>query len=218
MSRSHRVVAVAFGILVAGCAATAPTTSPRPSAASTSPASPAAVTSGSSNPSPAPASIDVGPLAIELPAGWHVRTSGPNPSGNWTPAWLSPDEVPSDCEPYGQGGQECRAWPISSRVPGGIVVAAREYLNPGSRPPRGGKATTVAGLEARRFSGPADEACGAIGGSRLTRVVIPRVPGTDGWLALDACIAAGAPPASVAAFDSIVHSATLAAAAPSASS
>lgn len=189
-------------LLVAGCAAT---TSPEPSM--TPPASPSSVATTETE------HVSAGPIALDAPAGWHVREGVVNPSGNVTFAYLSPGDLPSECEDTGQG-EVCHPWPISESVPGGIVVAVRLYGMPGSAPPSGGDPITVAGRPARRISGPADEACRAIGGSELIRVVVPAVPGTAGWVAFDACLA-GADAAAEGAFGSIVASTMIVATSPS---
>jgi hypothetical protein len=158
--------------------------------------------------------VIAGPIGLDAPASWHVRAGSLNPSGNVTFAYLSPVEIPSECQDSGQGGV-CQPWPIVQLTPGGIVVAVRLHGLPGSRPPAGGDPMTVAGLAARRLTGPADAGCRAIGGSDLTEIVLPAVPGTNGWVSLDACLAGGDGEAADAAFSTIVGSATIAGSAPS---
>jgi hypothetical protein len=132
-----------------------------------------------------------------------------NPSGNVTFAYLSPLELPSECQETAQGGV-CHPWPVVALVPGGIVVAVRQGGMPGSAAPGGGHPITVGGLPARRIVGSANEGCQAIGGTESITVVLPAVPGTTGWIALDACLAGPNTDAADAAFAAIVASVTIA--------
>jgi hypothetical protein len=163
---------------------------------------------------PAPAMtqpVDAGPLMLDVPADWHVRPSFPNPSGDFAYAFLSTAELPSNCLETASGGV-CHAWPAAPPDPAWIEVAVRLHGNPVSRPPAGGDPITVAGLPARRTSGPADQECLAIGGSRSIVVALEAAPDASGWLSIDACIA-GDDAAAVDTFDAIVATATVGAAA-----
>ena len=202
------VLPLALGalLLIAGCSESAPPPAIAAAKPSATASAPAIRVSGSTAPTRA---VTIGPFSMQIPDAWQTRKGLPNPSGNWTLAWLGPEPPASECESSGGGGV-CHPWPVSTSVPGGILVAVRQNGLPGSVPPSGGAAVTVAGLDARRFSGPADDACTAIGGSRLTRVVIPVVPGAQGWFALDACLGPGIPAATKAAFDAMTSSVSLA--------
>jgi hypothetical protein len=160
--------------------------------------------------------VVAGPLGLDVPSSWHVRMESPNPSGNVAFAFLSPAELPSDCEATGAGGV-CHPWPITELGRGGVVVAVRLHGMPGSRPPTGGDPMTLAGLPARRISGPADSACRSIGGSALTQIVLPAVPNATGWISLDACFEEPNPAPAEAVFDVILESVVVAADAPSSS-
>jgi hypothetical protein len=193
-----------FAALLAGCSA-----APAASATAGATPSPPDIPSASAGATAATRALTIGPFSMQVPTGWRTRQGLPNPSGNWALAWLSPETLAGECATTGQGGV-CHPWPISTSVPGGIVVAVRQYGLPGSKPPADGDEITVGGLGARRLSGPADDACRAIGGSELTRVVMPVVPGAQGWFAIDACVGPEDPAASEAAFDALVASVTLA--------
>ena len=150
-----------------------------------------------------------GPIGFDVPADWHVRPGLPNPSGNVSFSYASPVDLPSDCVDTSQGGV-CYPWPILTLGPGGMVVAVRLGGMPGSQAPSGGQPITVAGLSARRISGSPDEGCQAIGGTGSIKVVLPDVPGTMGWLALDACLGGPDTAAAETAFAAIVASVTIA--------
>ena len=124
-------------------------------------------------------------------------------------AWLSPLELPSECQDSTQGGV-CHPWPVVKLPPGGIVVAVRQNGMPGSRPPAGGRPISVAGLPARRIDAAADVSCQTVGGTESIAVALPAVPGTMGWIALDACLAGPDTRAADAAFAAIVASITIA--------
>jgi len=186
------------------------------SSAPGSPTGTPVLTSAASAAAPAGATqhVDAGLLALEGPAGWHVRRGLPNPGGNFAFAYVSPAPIPSDCRET-SGGGVCQSWPFFRLDPGGIVVAVRLYGRPGSRSPVGGNPITVAGLPDRRISGSADAACRGIGGSQSIDVELPSVPDTSGWSSIDACVAGGDSMgvdlvAADNAFDAIVASATLA--------
>ncbi len=149
--------------------------------------------------------ITAGPVRLAAPAGWHVQPGSLNPSGNVTLAYLSPLELPSECQVTAQGGV-CHAWPALTLGAGAIVVAVRQHGMPGAQAPAGGDLVTVGGLPARRISGSADEECRAIGGTESIAVVLPAVPETTGWIALDACIAGPGAGSAAAAFAAIVAS------------
>ena len=82
--------------------------------------------------------VVAGPVGLDVPASWHVRPGLPNPSGNVAFVYLSPYEVPSECQDTSQGGV-CHAWPLVQLPLGGIVVAVRLHGMPGSRPPADGE-------------------------------------------------------------------------------
>jgi hypothetical protein len=157
--------------------------------------------------------VDTGLVSLAVPSSWHVRRVAPNPSGNWTSAFLSPGGLSSECQTTADGGS-CHPWPLTTTVPGGIVVAVREYGMPGSRAPSGGDPTTVGGVPARRVSGSADSACAVIGGAESIRYVVPTVPGWYGWLAIDACLAGGDMSATEAILATLVASVTIPVAGP----
>ncbi len=199
-------VGVAWAVLLAAGCASAPSSAPSDAA----PASETPVEMASEGPVATASGMQhmvADPIGLDVPAAWNVRHVPPNPSGNVTLAYLGPAELPSNCQETDQGGV-CGPWPITRLAPGGIVVAIRLNGMPGSEPPAGGDQITVGGLSARRISGSADEACQAIGGSELIDVVLPVVPGTDGWMALDACLAGGDVAAAAAAFTAILESVT----------
>jgi hypothetical protein len=197
MTSKRVAVGIACALLLAAGCSSAPPAAPESETPVTT-ASETPVTTASET-----QHVVAGPVGLDAPASWHVRPVPPNPSGNVTFAYLSPVELPSNCEATGQGGV-CHPWPVVQLVPGGIVVAVRKYGMPGSQPPAGGDQITVGGLPARRISGSADEACRAIGGSELIDIVLPSVAGTTGWIALDACVAGGDVAAADAAFDAIL--------------
>jgi hypothetical protein len=191
----------------AGCAATQPTAAGAPSGTPTLASRPALTIP----PSPASSTeLVAGPFALAVPSAWHVRKAGPNPSGNWTLDFLGPAAIPSECRALANGVTECGPWPVGRLDAGGVVVAVRQYGMPGSRPPVGGEASIVAGQAAKTFRGPADTACRAIGGTESTAVVLPAVPGTEGWFSIEACTAGPRTASAEAAFMAIVNSATLA--------
>ena len=194
MTSKHVIVIVACGILLAaGCGS-----APPPAPGSATPATTASETQH----------VIAGPVALDAPASWHVRSGTPNPSGDVTLAFLGPGELPDNCQASGQGGV-CLPWPVIQLVPGGMVVAVRGHGMPGSEPPAGGDPIMVGGLSARRISGSADEACRAIGGSELIAIVVPEVAGTTGWMGIDACLAGGDVAAAKAAFTAIADSVTM---------
>lgn len=199
-------VAIGLAVLFAAGCASAPSDSSAPATPATS------ATAGASASAAASASaterVVAGPVGLDLPTGWHVRPASLNPSGNVTLAFLGPAELASECEEAGEGGV-CHPWPVTRLAPGGIVVAVRLHGMPGSRPPPGGDPVLVGGLQARSISGRADDACQAIGGSKLIDVVLPAVPGTTGWIALDACLAGDEVAAAEAAFAAILASVTI---------
>ncbi len=202
MARSFVVAGICLGaLLAAGCTAASP---PRPSASLAQPTSSAPTTSSTEV-----QHVSAGPVGLDAPAAWHVRPGLANPSGNVTFAWVSPLELPSECQDTAQGGV-CHPWPVVKLPPGGIMVAVRQYGMPGSRPPAGGRSISVGGLPARRFDAAADEACQAVGGTESIAVVLPAVPGTTGWIALDACLAGPDTRAANDAFAAIVTSLTIA--------
>jgi hypothetical protein len=153
--------------------------------------------------------VAAGPIGLDVPAEWHVRPGLLNPGGNVTFSYASPLDLPSECEQT-SGGGVCHPWPIVTLGPGGMVVAVRLGGMPGSQPPTGGQPITVAGLPARRIVGSADAGCRAIGGAQSIAVVVPAVPGTTGWLALDACLAGPDSEAGDAALGAITASVTIA--------
>ena len=185
---------VCGAILVAGC-------SSAPSAGSASVA-PTAIPGQTQH-------VIAGPLALDAPVSWHVRSALPNPTGNVSFAYLSPQALSSDCEISAQGGV-CHPWPVAHLDPGGIVVAVRLHGMPGSMPPVGGEPITVAGLPATRISGSAEVGCRAIGGAAVTDIVLPQVEGASGWVSLDACLAGPDKAAADTAFSAIVESVTIA--------
>jgi hypothetical protein len=148
--------------------------------------------------------VGAGPLDVEIPAGWHTRRGLPNPGGDFALLYMSPVSMPSPCRATGSGEGVCTPWPIFRLAKGEIVAAVRLHAMPGSRPPPGGTPTTVAGLPARRISGPSDEACSAIGGSQSIAIVLPALPGTHAWMSIDACLAVPDPAAADDEFASIV--------------
>ena len=156
-----------------------------------------------------------GPLGLDVPSNWHVRMGTLNPSGNVAFAYLSPADLPSDCEGPAGGPGVCYPWPVTELGAGGVVAAIRLHRMPGSQPPTGGDPVTLAGLPARQTSGPADSACRSIGGSALTQVVLPALPNATGWMSLDACLAGPNPAAAEAVFGVILRSVVIAADAPS---
>ena len=153
--------------------------------------------------------VIAGPLGLDAPVSWHVRSALPNPSGNVSFAYLSPQALSGDCEISAQGGV-CHPWPVVQLDPGGIVVAVRLHGLPGSQPPPGPEPITVAGRPATRISGSADEGCRAIGGPAATDIVLPSVDGASGWVSLDACLAGPDEASADAAFSAIVESVTIA--------
>ena len=96
--------------------------------------------------------VVAGPVGLDVPASWHVRPGLPNPSGNVAFVYLSPYEVPSECQDTSQGGV-CHAWPLVQLPLGGIVVAVRLHGMPGSRPPTDGEPIAVGGRRADRIRG-----------------------------------------------------------------
>jgi hypothetical protein len=190
-----------------GCAPTQPATTGAPSGVPTPSSRPSLTTPPSLASS---TELVAGPFALAIPSAWHVRKVLPNPSGNWTLDFLGPAAIPSECTLLANGVTECRPWPVVRLNAGGIVVAVRQYGMPGSKPPGGGEASIVAGQAARTFQGPADKACRAIGGTSSTAVVLPAVPGSEGWFSFEACAAGPGTAAADAAFMAIVNSATLA--------
>ncbi len=127
-------------------------------------------------------------LSFGYPVGWAARPGSINPSGNVTIVFVGSAALPSDCVETADGGV-CHPWPVMILKPGQIVVAWRDHGMPGSRPPAGGEATTVAGRPATIDRGPADEACAAIGGDGSIAVAVPKAPGQVGWIGVDACVA-----------------------------
>lgn len=198
-TKRHAVALACALLFASGCGA-APSVPPESATAvATASPTPAIATSGTQH-------VVAGPISLDAPAGWHVRPGVIIPSGNFAFDYLSPVELPSECTQTSQGG-ECHPWPILQLAPGGIIVAVRLHGMPRSQPPDGGDPMTVAALPARRLSGPADTACQEIGGSELTEVVLPPVPG--GWMSLDACLAGGDTSAADAALASILASVTM---------
>jgi hypothetical protein len=186
-------------LLAAGCSSAPPSASE-----SAAPASTRAATQH----------VVAGPIGLDAPATWHVRPGLLNPSGNVTFAYLSPPELPSECQDTGQGGV-CHPWPVVQLVPGGLVVAVRQNGMPGSQAPGGGAPIMVGGRPARRIRGPADEGCRAIGGSVSIEIVLPATGDRTGWSALDACLAGPDVSVAEAAFANVVASVDLAGAAAS---
>lgn len=202
MTRTFVVAVLCLGaLLAAGCTSAS---LPQPSPSLTQLASSAPTTSSTEV-----QHVSAGPVGVDVPAASHLRPGLANPSGNVTFAWVSPVELPSECLDTAQGGV-CQPWPVMKLLPGGIVVAVRQNGMPGSRPPAGGRTTSVGGLPARRFDAAADDACQAIGGTESIAVVLPAVPGTTGWIALDACLAGPDARAANDAFAAIVASITFA--------
>jgi len=111
----------------------------------------------------------------------------PNPSGNETELFAGPFDLPSECR-LGAQVTSCFAWPIVHLQPGQLLIAVRYHANPLFTPPTGGNPIMVAGLAARRFDGPADDACRAIDGTRLVQVWLPPLGGGSDVYSIDACI------------------------------
>lgn len=149
--------------------------------------------------------VVAGPVGLDVPASWHVRPGMLNPGGDVTFVYLSPIDVPSECQNTSQGGA-CLSWPVVQLPPGGIVVAVRQHGRPGSQPPAGGEPITVGGQPARRIRGLADEACRAIGGTESIDVVVPSITGSTGWIGLDGCLAGPDVATAEAAFAAMVTS------------
>jgi hypothetical protein len=181
MAGRQLLLSIACGaVLAAGCA-TGPTAAPGSATPSAGPGgSPAGSPAGTQH-------VVAGPLALDIPASWHVRAGQLNPSGNVSLAFLAPIELPAECQAAAGGGAICHPWPIVGLHPGGILVAVRLHGMPGSHPPAGGDPIVVAGQSARRISGPADQGCLAIGGLESVDVILPG--DTSGWLGIDACVA-----------------------------
>src|SRR5947208_2484240 len=87
------VLPLALGVLLllAGCSASASPQAIAPATAS----APAIAPSGSTAPTDA---VTIGPFSMQIPDGWRTRNGVPNPSGNWTLAWLAPEAPASECE------------------------------------------------------------------------------------------------------------------------
>jgi hypothetical protein len=173
---------VATIALIGGCA---PASSPAPSAPPTPvPGTPAPASSASAE--AAPQHVVAGSLGLEIPDGWHQRSGSLNPGGNEPFLFAGPEDLQSDCQTTAQG-MTCGSWPIMRLLPDGIVIAVRFYGQPGFAAPAGGDPLSVAGLAARRISGPADGACRGIGGTDLVEVWLPPFAGANGIYSIDAC-------------------------------
>lgn len=178
--------------LLGGC--TAGTSSPSVASASGL-ASSAASPSGLASAPSSSGRVEVGPLAVQLPAtwdgqpwSWSLRRGSINPSGNVPLAFISPQALPTDCEETPQGGV-CHPWPIMTLDPGGMVVAIRQNGMPGSHPPADGQPTSVGGRSARTSTGPADTPCATIGGTESIALAIPATAAMAPWFGIDACLA-----------------------------
>jgi hypothetical protein len=191
--------------LVAGCVSNPLPPSPTPGAPGSATLAPTTIPTTTVPPSTSALQLALaGPLAMHIPSSWHQRPGSLNPSGDEPLLYLGPMELPSDCTVTAQGGT-CAPWPMLNLGPGGMVVAVRLYGRPGSVPPSGGEAITVGGISARRIAEPADAQCQAIGGSQLIQIVLPSVPGTNGWVSVDACLAGG-DAAATEVFNTIISS------------
>ncbi len=159
--------------------------------------------------------VEAGPIVLVIPADWNERPGLPNPSGNWTPAFLGPEQLPSECTTTAQGGM-CGPWPILVLPERGLVVAFRAYTNPFAQRPTAGERVDIDGHAALLVKGPADEGCAAIGGAESISLVFDENGGKSGWTSLDACLAGPDLAAAEAAFYAILPATPRASVAPTA--
>jgi hypothetical protein len=132
--------------------------------------------------------VEAGPIVLAIPAAWNERSAAPNPSGNFTFAFLGPEVLPSECTTTPQGGM-CGPWPNLVLPENGLVVRIRGYFNPAWQPPSEGERVDIDSHPAFLVKGPADEGCAAVGGAESISIVFDRIGGQSGWTSLDACLA-----------------------------